>query len=77
MVLSLLLEGDFPVVPSGLEVIENYGSEVVISDHRAVAEGDVVLVRGDPDDFLRWLGGREVWVGNGLLGFKRRRVLKV
>lgn len=73
----MLRTDDLPLMPEGVEVIADYGHEVVISDGRIVAEGDVIYICGNEAVIRGWLGGREIWVGNGLVGFKLLRVSKL
>lgn len=61
-------------IPVNVRLIENYGYEQVVSKGKIVATGSVVYVSAEPNAMQSWLGGRDIWVGNGMLGFELRRI---
>jgi hypothetical protein len=62
-------------IPDNVTLLEDYGQESVWSDDHCVAEGKVVYVSAEPEALVSWLDGREIWVGNGMVGFHKEKVV--
>jgi hypothetical protein len=58
-------------IPDDIEVKQSFGQERVVPGTGPVrerlqnaVEGEVLLVSGEPEAFMRWLGGKEVWISS-------------
>jgi hypothetical protein len=56
MKVILLATSELKPIPETIDVVKNFGYEIVIDEanHEEVA-GDVVLVKGEEKDFIKWL----------------------
>jgi len=76
MQLSMLLTKQLKPVPNDIKIVENFGPESCLLDDGTVADkGEVILISSTPESIIKWLSNKEIWVGNGLVGFKKEKVL--
>ena len=63
-------------IPENVDLLQNFGQETVWvnGDTEPRATGAVVFVKATPEALIEWLGGKDVWIGNGLTGFKLERI---
>jgi len=63
-------------VPSSITVLKNFGEEVVILDDGTIAaKGEVICIKAEKKDIVKWLRGMDIWVGNGIMGFKKETII--
>ena len=66
----MLYEEGMPPKPKSLKVTHDFGEiSIIARDKNGDADGIVtgrhIIVEGMARDFCGWLGGREVWIGEG------------
>lgn len=64
------------VVPSNIKVLVDYGYESVWTNGHCVAKGTVIYIDTTHEALISWLGGQEIWVGNGMVGFHKEKIVK-
>jgi hypothetical protein len=64
-----------PPVPTTVKILESYGEEwVFLKDGTLAASGEVLYIEALPEDIIKWIGGMEIWVGNGMCGFQKKKI---
>lgn len=65
-------------IPRNIELLRNFGEETVFLESGDIAAtGEVVCVKAESDVLIKWLDGKEIWVGNGMLGFTKKQVRSI
>jgi tagatose-1,6-bisphosphate aldolase len=55
MTLIMIVERKMTPIPSGITVMDSYGSEAVVKDGVLKASGTAMLLSGDAETFKNWL----------------------
>jgi ABC-type uncharacterized transport system ATPase subunit len=64
------------IVPPSITILKNFGEEVVVlQDGTVAAKGEVIYIKAEKDAVIKWLHGMDIWVGYGLIGFKKERII--
>lgn len=75
MKLSFLKTNNMPPVPSNIKILQDFGEECVfLKDGTLAASGEVLYIEALPKDIIEWIGGMEIWVGNGMCGFQKKKI---